>query len=251
MDFIKTTPRPTTRLKRGNVLLANAQGIDTSSVRARLETFVDIHRRFIEANARVQEAEGLELLEQERVQQLDGVQAKALAALSATLQLDGEARRNPFGRFIDPTPGEIARMSFADRARTLRHLAATLQRSLGPSKATLAAAAEVAEAAVRVEEALPGLELRRSFLDMARQRRDSLIPQWNAAYFALRHLTRSLIEEPHLYATLFAAPRISTRKAAADDSSSPSEQPGEASPPAGNKPQTAPSLARESNPLEA
>jgi hypothetical protein len=47
MEFMKTVPRPTTRLKRGNVLLANAQGVDTKPVKARLNAFVEIHRRYL------------------------------------------------------------------------------------------------------------------------------------------------------------------------------------------------------------
>jgi hypothetical protein len=100
-----------------------------------------------------------------------------------------------------------------------------LHRSLGLSEATLAAADQVEQAALKVEEALPGLELRRSYLDTARQTRDSLVPQWDAAYFSLRHLTKSLIEEPRLYASLFAGPRSSPKKSKVADPSKPADQP--------------------------
>jgi hypothetical protein len=112
-----------------------------------------------------------------------------------------------------------------------------LHRSLGLSEATLAAADQVEQAALKVEEALPGLELRRSYLDTERQTRDSLVPQWDAAYFSLRHLTKSLIEEPRLYASLFAAPRSSPKKPKAADDSQAAEPTTEAK--AGDSPATA------------
>ena len=56
----------------------------------------------------------------------------------------------------------------------IRELAANLRRSLGVSPAVLAAAATAEQAAERVETALAGWTLRRTYLGLARQARNTL-----------------------------------------------------------------------------
>jgi hypothetical protein len=213
MDLLKTALRANTRMKKGNVLLANAQIVNTKPVKARFDAFVETHRRYIEAQANVDEAEGLERAELKRVEQQDGMQDRAIDALSAALLLDGEPRRNPFTRFSDRGPGQIIALSFAEKVKAVHNLVTTLRRSMGLSEATLQAADKAEEAALKVEEAQSGWELRRTNLALVRQARDSLGTQWDTAYSALRNLTKSVVENRDLYATLFARPNRSAKKA--------------------------------------
>ena len=41
MTFLDSNPRPSTRLNRGNLILANAAQVDTRRVRPRLEAFLE------------------------------------------------------------------------------------------------------------------------------------------------------------------------------------------------------------------
>lgn len=219
MDLSTTAPRSSTRLTRGNVVLANSQLVDTRPVKARFDTFTAVHQRYLEAHQKVAEAETLEDAELKRIQQLDGTHNKALAALSAALLLDGEPRRNPFGRFAPYGPGQMIALSFADKVASVQNLVATLRRSMGLSDATLAAADKTEQAAAGVEAALPGWNLRRTYTAMARQARDALALQWDTAYRALRHMSLSVVEAPGLHAVLFAQPKRSPRKVKATGNS--------------------------------
>jgi hypothetical protein len=211
MELMKTAPGLSTRLNRGNVVIANAQSVNIKPLKARFTAFVDVQKRYIEAHNTVGEAEGLERAELKRVEQLDGVLERAINALSAALLLDGEPRRNSFARFSDHGPGQICVLPFAEKVKAVHNLVANLQRSTGLSKATVGATNRAEQAALTVEEALPGWELRRTYLTVARQSRDAMEAKWDTAYTALRRLTQSVIEDADLYATLF--PRRMKRSA--------------------------------------
>ena len=212
MTFLNSVPRPSTRLNRGNLILAGAKQIDTGRVRDRLEAFREIHRQYIEAQAAVNEAAALVEHERSEVDRLDGEADKALVMLSAALQLDGEPQRNPFGRFVSLGPGKMKLLSWRRKAAAIRELATTLRHSLGVSQAVLDTAAAAEQAAGRIETALRGWSLRRTYLGLARQTRNTLGLQWDDAHRALNLLSRSVIEEPMLHAVLFARPRRSSRR---------------------------------------
>jgi hypothetical protein len=194
------------------MLLANAQVLDTRPVKARLNAFTATHRRFIEAQAKVDEADDLERAEAKRVLQLDLDQDEAVETLAVCLINDRQPRRNPFGKFSDHTPSEIAGMAYADEAKAIHALVEAVQRDKSLSQKTRSAAAQAEAAAGKLEAALPGWELRRVFLAGVRQERDNLSVQWDVDYTALRHLARSVVEAPHLFERLFRADsRISRR----------------------------------------
>src|SRR5436853_236546 len=100
-------------------------------------------------------------------------------------------------------PPRFSRLNRGNVVLANSQLVANLRGSLGLSRATLTAALQAEQAAHNLEEALPGWELRRAYLDTARQARDSVGAQWDSAYSALRHLALSYVEQPDLYATLF------------------------------------------------
>ena len=56
MELLKRGPKPSTRLKKGNVVLANSQTIDTTPVKERLDAFFAVHSRFIDLHAKVEQA---------------------------------------------------------------------------------------------------------------------------------------------------------------------------------------------------
>ena len=212
MTFLDNNPRPSTRLRRGDLILAGSAVIDTGRVRARLGAFLDRHRRYIEAQAAVNEAAALAKHERGVVDRLDGVLNHALVILSAALQLDGEPQRNPFARFAPLGPGKMKLLSCRRKIAAVGELAANLRGALGVSPAVLEAAAAAERAAAQVETALTGWTLRCSYLCLARQSRDALGIQWDDAHRALDLLCRSIIEEPLLHAVLFARPTRSRRR---------------------------------------
>src|SRR4029079_3386786 len=165
---------PSTRLNKGHMLLANAQMVDTRPVQGRLDSFMDVHRRYIEAQVKVDEAVALERAERQRIEQLDGTQDQGLTAVAGALLVNGEPRRNVFARFADRAPGQMSALPCAEKAKAIHNLAANLHRSMGVPEALLVAAAQAEEAACKLEEALPGWELRRGYLSVTRQSRDAL-----------------------------------------------------------------------------
>ena len=223
MTFLESMPRPSTRLNRGNLILANAAQIDTGRVRARLDAFLEIHRQYLEAQVAVNEAEALVAHERSVVDRLDGDANNALVRLSAAMQLDGEPLRNPFARFAPLGPGKMRLLSWQRKVTAIRALAANLRRSLGVSPAVLAAAAAAEQAAERLETALAGWTLRRTYLGLTRQTRDTLGLQWDDAHRALNLLSRSIIEEPLLHTVLFARPSRPTRRAKQSAAAEPPE----------------------------
>ena len=212
MNISRKTPRPSTRLNRGNVVLANSRLIDPQPIKARFDAFVDVHRHYIEAHDKVAEAETLDRAELERIAQLNGAVERALAGLQAALLLDGEPRRNPFGRFAPKGPGQMSVLGFAEKVTAAESLVSTLRKSMGLSSATLAAADRLAREVARLREALPGWTMRRTFLAMARQERNTLGLQWDTAYRALRYMSLAVVESPGLHYLLFAQPKRGTRK---------------------------------------
>ena len=212
MNISRKTPRPSTRLNRGNVVLANSRLIDPQPIKARFDAFVDAHRRYIEAHDRVAEAETLDRAELERIEQINGAVERGLAGLQAALLLDGEPRRNPFGRFAPMGPGQMSALGFSEKVTAAESLVSTLRKSMGLSRGTLAAADKLAREVVRLREALPGWTMRRTFLAMARQERDTLGLQWDTAYRSLRHMSLAVVESPGLHYLLFSQPKRGTRK---------------------------------------
>lgn len=211
MSLLKREPRPSTRLSRGDVVLGNAQLVDTRPIKTRFADFSDIHQRYTEAQQKVADAEALENAERKHVEQLNGGQDKALAALSAALLLDGEPRRNLFGRFGPYGRGQLAALGVVDKVAAVGELVANLRRSMGLSEATLAAADQAEQAAALVKEALPAWHMRRAFVRTCRQKRDAIGSQWDIAYRALRHATLSAVEVPHLHKVLFSQKRAAKR----------------------------------------
>lgn len=211
MTFLSSNHRPSNRLHRGDRILANAAQLDTGRVQPRLDAFFELHRRYIEAQADVNEAEALAARERRLVDRLDSAVSNALVMLSAALQLNGESQRNSFGRFAPLGPGKMKLLSSRRKIIAVRELAATLRGSLGVRPAVLDAAAAAEQAAAQVETALAGWTLRCTYLGMTRQFRDALGLQWDDAYRALNLLSRSVVEEPGLHAVLFNGARPTRR----------------------------------------
>lgn len=230
MEVLKNAPSRSSRLHKGNVVLANAQKVNTKALKARLNAFADVHRSFLEAQTEVEVAETAERGELKRIEEIDGELEKAITALSAALLLNGEPRRNAFGRFSDYGPGQMVVLPFAEKVRAAYALAANLRRNMGSSPAIITAAEQLEKAAHAVEAALPNWELRRTYLNVAREGRDSLNVRWDTAYTALRLLTQSVVEDPNLYAVLFARPRRPKKTRASRDTGTGSEPPPTAAP---------------------
>ena len=207
--------KPSARLNIGATILTNAQAINTKPVKGRLDAFAAAHRGYAEAQRKVDKVEAALAIEQTRVAHLDADQDDAVEALALCLANDGQPRNNPFARFSNVGPGRLKALHFADEARAIHDLVATLLRSKSLSPTTRTAAQAAERAAQKVDAALPPLEPLRNDLKSARSFRDTIGQTWDANLTALRLAARgaAATEVPGLDTALFGRRTRSTAKA--------------------------------------
>ncbi len=231
MELLKKQARPSTRLNRGNMLLANTHRVDTKSVKARLNAFSDIHSLYIEAHNRREEAEALKGHDALQLEALQRELGKAIAALSAALVIEDEPVRNPFSRFSPIGPRRMATLLPDAAAQAVHHLVVGVRSTMSRSPSVLEMADKVEQAAGKIEDAVAGLEARRTYLGLMRYERNSLNPQWDTAYKSLRHMAKSVAEERDLYTVLFGELRRAKPKVASPPTTAtPSGEPRSAEP---------------------
>jgi len=196
---------PGMRLRLGASLLAAARAIDTRLVKRRLERFERAHRGYAAAQRRVEVADAKLRASQRYVAECDAIQDEAVEALARALVGDGASRQNPFAAFGVPAPGTLVRLPFAEAAKAVHRLVATLGRSETADKGTGEAARAAERAARVVEQALGPVETLGQTVRDARRMRDALVHDWHSALAALRRATRSAADDgaPLLHATLF------------------------------------------------
>ncbi len=198
---------PGMRLQLGASVLSAARAVDTRLVRARLGRFERQHRRYVEAQRKVDTAESRLRAAQARIAKLDELQDEAVEALACELAHEGHPRKKPFEAFGATTPAAIAHLPFAESATAVHELVANVQRGKTVSKETLQAAVAADKTARAVEQAIGPIAKLQDNVRHARRMRDALAEGWESALAALRRGARSAADEgePDLYPALFPA----------------------------------------------
>ena len=207
--------KPGARLNTGAAILTNAQAVNTKPVKGRLDAFAAAHRRYCEAQRKVDKAEAALGNGQARLAHLDADQDDAVEALALCLANDGQPRTQPFGSLSNFGPAKLKTLPVADEAKAIHDLVATLQRNKSLSHATRSAAQNAERAAQRLEAALPPLETLRTALKAARSLRDTIAQTWDANLTALRLAARgaAATDVPGLPSALFGRRTRATPKA--------------------------------------
>ncbi len=220
----------TKRAMVGDAILAKAQMVDTKPIRARLSSFAETHRSYCAAQRKVDEAERQRLATDQRLEQLDTAQIKAIEALAVALVNEGEPRSNPFERFTTCAPGQMKKLLYVDEVKAVREIVAAVNDNKSLLPATKALGDTAARAADALEAALPELDASERNLETARQMRDPLERDWDSSYAVLRSITRTIgkAEAPGLFGKLFGHTLRNTHKASADTQPPPNPAPSPA-----------------------
>jgi hypothetical protein len=120
------------------------------------------------------------------VRATDKAGQRAVEALASALIIDGHRRSNPFAFFRVPSPSVVTRLPVAKEAKTVRRLAAAVQRSKHVTAPALAAAREAEAVARSVERAIVAVGRVEKKVRAARLVRDAMRHGWHAAYDALK-----------------------------------------------------------------
>ena len=205
------------RLDIGTAILAAARMVDTEPIKPRLNAFAGAQRRYAEAHKQL-EAARIPLREaQVRLRLRDAEQDKAVERLAGALVHDGQPRTNPFAIFGGAAPSVIKQMPFAQEAKAVHQLVASLQRNKSVRRATLDVAQAADDAATAVEAALRAVETLDTALDIARCARDEAAQHWEFTLSALKRRARAAADDgaSDLYAALFShqnRPAVKTAK---------------------------------------
>jgi len=211
------------RLRLGASVLSAARGVDTRLVKDRLGRFERVHRRYVDAQRKVDAAESQLRAAQARLEESEALQDEAVEMVARTLVMDGEPRANPFEAVGTPAPSVITRLPSAEEVQAVHALAAAVQRSTKVSKATFQAAQAADKAAQVVEQALAAVAKQQDGVRDARRLREAVGQGWEAALAALKRVAQAAAKEgaPDLYATLFPPVVRPTTKSKAPEEQAP------------------------------
>jgi hypothetical protein len=196
---------PAERATIGGAVLAAAEIVDTTPVRAPLAHFAAVHRRFAEAQRAVAAADARVDAARLQFATADRALAGRTAALAAALSVAGEPRFNPFRAYRDPPPAALARLAVAAEARTVHRLVAAVRHTHGAAPPVLERAAAADDAASHAESALAALRAEQLAAQTARRARDVVGRQWDRALAALNYDARAAVIDgaTDLHAALF------------------------------------------------
>jgi hypothetical protein len=204
------------RLDIGTAILAAARMVDSGPIRSRLSAFAGAQRRYAEAHTQL-EAARIPLREaQVRLRLRDAEQDKAIERLAAALVHDGQPRTKPFEAFGGAAPSLIKQMQYADEAKAVHQLVASLQRNKAVRRSTLDVAQAADDTAMAVEAALRAVETLETALVIARGARDEAARHWEFTLSALKRRARAAADDgaSDLYAALFSHQNRPAAKAA-------------------------------------
>jgi len=205
---------PSVVLETGAAILTAARQVDTTKIKPRLDAFAEAHRRYLEAQRKVDAIEAQIGACQEA---LDVENGRAIEPLARALVTDGAARSNPFAAFGADSPSAIKNLPLAEQAKAIRSLAASVQRHDAVSPAAVKAARTAEQAAEKMVAALDNVTTLQGKLQQARHARDVIHHSWRSALNALKRGARAAADEgaPELYNALFGnLPRSTTKKKA-------------------------------------
>ena len=154
MKTARTGLYPTGRLETGAAILAAAEVVDVTLVKARLDAFAGAHHTYTEAQSAVEAAETQLRAEQAKLIERDAEQDEAVEELARALVADGQPRSNPFAAFGAAAPSIVRQMNFGDEAKAIHTLTTAVQGNPAVSKATRRAAQAAEEAANTMEAEL-------------------------------------------------------------------------------------------------
>lgn len=204
------------RLDTGAAILAAAQLVDVTLVKARLGTFADAQRCYAEAQQHV-DAAGAALREgQIRLARRDAEQDEAVEGLARVLVNGGQPRTNPFAAFGTAAPSVVKHMSSEAKTQAVHQLVAAVQREKPIAKATLHAAQAADQSAERLTAALLAVEKLEQAVNNVRHARDGIEQTWQTALAALKRGARAAADDgaPGLYMALFGHTTRSHKKTA-------------------------------------
>lgn len=208
---------PTTRLDKGAAILAAANEQSTELIKARLDAFAAVQRRYAEAQRKVDEADQQLRAMQASVATGDADQDAALAALAGMLIADGQPWATPFAAFGGATLAVLKRLPPVEKAAAIHRLVPEIKRQTTLSASAVQCADAAEQAARAVDVALLPLDALQRTLRVTRHRRDAVGHTWDTALAALRRGSRSAADEgaPGLYAALFGRLNRPVKKKAA------------------------------------
>jgi hypothetical protein len=204
---------PGNRVKMGTAILAAARAVNTALIKSRLATFSAAHRRYADAQGKVDTADADLRSAQAKVARYDAEEAAAVERLAVALANDGHSRLKPFAAFGGSGPSAVKELPVRERAKAVQQLIAGVQHAPALTARTRQAARAAEQAARGLEAALSNMDQSEASLRDLRFRRDTLGQQWDLALGALRRRTRSAADDgaPGLFSALFGAGRP-TRK---------------------------------------
>jgi hypothetical protein len=205
MNAMSRTDTVTARVKAGAAILAAAEVVDTQPVAARLAAFVEANRTLVDAERKIDEAEGKLAAGRLQLAQRGADHDDAVELLARRLVNDGQPRTNPFSAFGSVAPGDIRRMGPPEAVRATRALIAAMQRGNHLSPPTAKAVQQLEHATGQVEVMLAPVEQLSADLRAARQACKVVARTWAKKLAALRREARTASDEgaPDLYGALF------------------------------------------------
>jgi hypothetical protein len=201
-------------MEAGTAILAAAEVVDVTLVKARVTAFAAAHRAYSEAQHVVETAETQLRAGQSQVAVRDTAQDAALEELARALVAGGQPRNNPFAAFDTAAPSAVKVMAPGDAAKVIRKLAAAVQADPTAGKPARRAAQLADEAAQAVEGDLVPLDKFQATLRTARDAREATQESWDAALRALKRGVRAAADDgaPNLYKALFGTAGRSRKK---------------------------------------
>jgi hypothetical protein len=216
MKNARTALALTGRLDTGAAILAAAEVVDVTLVKARLDAFANAHCTYTAAQRAVETAEAQLRAAQGKATQRDAEQDEAVEELARALVADGQPRKNPFAAFGVAAPSTVKQLTFAEEAKAIHKLAAAVQADPAVSKATRRVAQAAEETARTMETELVPMDKLQASLRTAREVREATGKTWDTALAALKRGARAAADDgaPGLYRALFGRPSRSKNKTA-------------------------------------
>jgi len=214
MRTIRTGLYPTGRLHTGTAILAAAELVDATLIKARLDAFASAHAAYAQAQDSVESAEAQLLGRQTLLNRLDAQQDETLEDIARVLVAEKQPRVNPFATISTETPTTFKRLNFGEKSKAIQVLAANVQADPQTSEALRRAAQAASTVAQQMETDLEPFEKLQTNLRAARDGREAAGKAWDNALRALKRGAHAAQDEgaPNLYVALFGQPRAAKRK---------------------------------------
>lgn len=203
--------RPSARLRIGEILLARASVLETTSIERSLTRFHTTHEAYVVAQRSVTELDARLRACRARIHELDYAVNDAIETLARMLAADGRPLLHPFRGYSKSCPSLLRRMQAARKGRTIRALVAAVLRDAKLSSACAEAARGLERTLDALHAELPVFVALEAQVRQSRYARDAIAMQWDHALRSLRLAAQIAAHDthdglPHLHAVLFRKP---------------------------------------------